>query len=401
MDKYLLELLKTVNTIIIPGLGALTIVNHDTGEIMFMSYLKHDDGKLSSYIAENEGWDETEAKNLIAKYVRGVITNIDQGESYDMFQFGSFFKDEDGEIDFKNWDKNTSKTEEIAEPVIETEPEVIETPNVSIPESEKIEPTIIEEKIAIEPKEEKIKLEVPSVEAIKTAMPTPPVDTTPENTYVESTKQKNILEQEEMNKTQEKLNKLKEKKAEKPQKKRKGAGFYILLALLCIICTGGIYVGMNFQEIKQHIPFLAENKDKTEKKEKSAIDEMKEIMGETEQTEDVEAETPETTVESEIIPEEVDVETEIKEISKPINRTSTSNDSHLPFHIIVGAFSSSSNANKLGEKLRAQGYNPKVGLARGMNLVSVKSYATKQEAQNAISTLSEVAPKGWVFEWPD
>ena len=56
----------------------------------------------------------------------------------------------------------------------------------------------------------------------------------------------------------------KEKKAEKPQKKRKGAGFYILLALLCIICTGGIYVGMNFQEIKQHIPFLAENKDKTE-----------------------------------------------------------------------------------------------------------------------------------------
>jgi cell division protein FtsN len=71
------------------------------------------------------------------------------------------------------------------------------------------------------------------------------------------------------------------------------------------------------------------------------------------------------------------------------------------FGSIFGAFSSSSNANKLGEKLRAQGYNPKVGLARGMNLVSVKSYATKQEAQNAISTLSEVAPKGWVFEWPD
>jgi hypothetical protein len=62
MDKYLLEILKDVNTIIIPGLGALTITNSDTGEIMFMGFLKHDDGQLSKYIAEKEGWDENEAK---------------------------------------------------------------------------------------------------------------------------------------------------------------------------------------------------------------------------------------------------------------------------------------------------------------------------------------------------
>ena len=54
MDKYLLEILKEVNTIIIPGLGALTITNKDTGEIMFMDYLKHDDGQLAEYIAQKE-----------------------------------------------------------------------------------------------------------------------------------------------------------------------------------------------------------------------------------------------------------------------------------------------------------------------------------------------------------
>ena len=69
MDKYLLEILKLVNTIIIPGLGALTITNKETEEIMFMSYLKHDDGKLAEYIAEKEGWDLNDAKNLISKYV--------------------------------------------------------------------------------------------------------------------------------------------------------------------------------------------------------------------------------------------------------------------------------------------------------------------------------------------
>ena len=74
MDKYLLEILKEINTIIIPGLGALTITDASSGDIMFMTYLKHDDGQLAKYIAKNEGIDETEAKNLIAKYVREITT---------------------------------------------------------------------------------------------------------------------------------------------------------------------------------------------------------------------------------------------------------------------------------------------------------------------------------------
>lgn len=92
MNKYLLAILKEINTIIIPGLGALTITNADTGEIMFMPYLKHDDGKLAAHIAEKEGWEENDAKNVISKYVREILSELDQGKSFDMFQFGSFFK---------------------------------------------------------------------------------------------------------------------------------------------------------------------------------------------------------------------------------------------------------------------------------------------------------------------
>mgnify|MGYP000978719892 FL=1 len=158
MDKYLLEILKSVNTIIIPGLGALTITNHDTGEIMFMSYLKHDDGKLTQYIVENEGYEELEAKNIIAKYVREIQVTLDRGESYDMFQFGSFYKNGD-DIDFKNWEGTTKSEDALVTPLKETEvviekieEEIIEesTPHVieeNIAEVEKITPPIIEDKI--------------------------------------------------------------------------------------------------------------------------------------------------------------------------------------------------------------------------------------------------------------
>ena len=122
MDKYLLLLLKEVNTIIIPDLGALTITNHSTGEIMFMPYLKYDDGKLAAYISEKEGFELNDAKNLISKYVRDVQAVLDRGESYDMFQFGTFLKDKSGEIIFRNWDGSMPseiKNELLANQIVE------------------------------------------------------------------------------------------------------------------------------------------------------------------------------------------------------------------------------------------------------------------------------------------
>ncbi len=113
MDKYLLQILLDVNTIIIPGLGALTVTNAKTGEMMFMSYLKYDDGKLSAYISEKEGMSENDAKNLIAKYVREIHAKLDQGHTYDMFKFGRFLKNKDGDVDFESWGTYASIGEDI------------------------------------------------------------------------------------------------------------------------------------------------------------------------------------------------------------------------------------------------------------------------------------------------
>ncbi|MGV3630999.1 MAG: SPOR domain-containing protein [Bacteroidota bacterium] len=123
MDKYLLQILHDVNTIIIPGLGALTVTNKTSGEIMFMSFLKHDDGNLAKYIAEKENIAENDAKNLIAKYVREIQAKLDTGDTYDMYQFGRFIK-KGGEIDFESWNSYQHPQDEDTVPDTEVEADI-------------------------------------------------------------------------------------------------------------------------------------------------------------------------------------------------------------------------------------------------------------------------------------
>jgi len=76
MEKHLLNILKEANTIIIPRLGALTITNDATGEIMFMPYLKYDDGKLAEFISKAENISTDEAKSNIDQSVQAILNEL-------------------------------------------------------------------------------------------------------------------------------------------------------------------------------------------------------------------------------------------------------------------------------------------------------------------------------------
>jgi nucleoid DNA-binding protein len=151
MDKYLLEILKEVNTIIIPGLGALTITNNKTGEVMFMPYLKHDDGNLAKFIAEKEGIDLNDAKNIIARYVREIESKLNVGETYDMFRFGSFSKNADGDVEFHSWRDNketelSEKQDEHAQKSNEEVPIAVVTDEKPVKQEETIQEGTPEQK---------------------------------------------------------------------------------------------------------------------------------------------------------------------------------------------------------------------------------------------------------------
>jgi len=314
MNKYLLEILQDSNTIIIPGLGALTIVNKDTGETMFMPYLQHDDGKLSGFIAEKDGIDEADAKNIVAKYVREIKTELDKGETYSMFELGAFSKKDDGDIEFKNWaslqeeGSMPSVSTEVKEPIIaneptidevptsepepavEPEPEIVETPEpVSepeiAPEPEIIpEPTVESEPVVeIEPEEvsateinpepimhEETEAEIR--EAIKESLETEyePEEIIREKSTIDPSPllddiapSSAVSLDEEYDGTDDQADTEGEEPKEE-KKKKAGVGFWITLIIVALaIIGGGAYIGRNYNSIKQSL--FAENDNEAEK----------------------------------------------------------------------------------------------------------------------------------------
>lgn len=383
MDKYLLEILKDVNTIIIPGLGALTITDYSTGEIMFMSYLKHDDGALVNYIAEKEGMDPNDAKNLVAKYVREILAKLDQGESYDMFQFGSFYKNDD-DVDFKAWkgtkvsETSTAKENKIQEDSHATEPE----DNVFIPP------------VSEEIKEEKIQ-EINDEAKVNEPEITAATETTPE-----PTREFNIAEKEEQEKNKTKLEKLKKAKESKKEKKKKGIGFYLLISMIVLIVAGGSLVGIYFDEVRKHIPFLAEEVKSEESD--NELDEMKETLGMNDESEESSEETSDESIEDTQAEETTltDVEETVNETVEEPKTTSYPEATPGKYHIIAGAFSSIDNANRMAAKLNDGGYQASVKMQGSLHFVSAKSFDTKEAANSELGNVRTIASNAWVYAWP-
>lgn len=318
MDKYLLQILLETNTIIIPNLGALTITDAKSGEMMFMPYLKYDDGKLAEYISTKENMDVNDAKNLIAKYVRDINAKLNQGETYEMFEFGRFFKTNDGDIDFERWANYKHAENAVETPASETTT-IEEKPTEIVAEQEIEEETINEEVISFEseseaeasteipasyvsenqssettdhathqpsldeilahpaneieipdneetaPEEEEVPTVVetpqPEEKPIAAETPTvksdPVVDKTPDprKVQVENTY---ILKSELEQKEAKKSAKESENSTPVPQKKkkRKGVGFWMLMTLIFILASGTIVSLLFYDQVKDYIPFL-------------------------------------------------------------------------------------------------------------------------------------------------
>lgn len=308
MNNYLLQLLKEVKTIIIPGLGALTLTNEHTGEMMFMAYLKFDDGTLAKHIAENEGIDLSDAKNRITKFVREVNAQLDKGESYDMYQFGTFSK-VGSEITFEQWSGTSASTGPVATEANLTA-ELAETPEAAAHQEEnsireelpatapegmdiaiasaivangdnenssaepEIMTAIIPESTAppvIDVPEQKSVVEltgkgfdtqkVPAAPEEKpqvTSAPHVPINDVPEVTKHDpgvAPSPKEILEAKDAQAAQRQTNK---KAVQAPKSaKRTSVLYYILWGVLVLILGGATYVAVNFETLKYDFPVLA------------------------------------------------------------------------------------------------------------------------------------------------
>ena len=407
MDKYLIDILKEQNTIIIPGLGALTLTNKETGEVMFMPFLKHDDGTLVNYIAQREGWEENEARNLIAKYVREIEAKLNVGDSYDMYQFGTFKKDGSGDIVFEKWigiskmvrdidaekpdsehfvrNDVSEKIEEQIEVKIEDEKaeEVQSDTEILVPDSHQEEAeSIIEE----EPEQkEEIQEEVVSV-------------------YTEEQQWEDDLDVPPINATKPEVPKKPIIEKTQKDKKRKSPLFYTMITFFVIVFGGLTTVAIFYNDVKSHLPFLSYDPSvKTEAKvvePEPENDPVESVETENEFKEEILIQEEEEEIVEEGVKEVVS-KPKIKKVSKPMPKKTQSGESSLPFHVIVGSFGEEANADRFASKLASEGFSTEVVKnVGGIYLVSLASFSTRNEAISAAGSNNEKYPNSWVFKKP-
>jgi nucleoid DNA-binding protein len=454
MNNYLLLLLRDLKTIIIPGLGALTLTNEATNELLFMPFLKYDDGTLSKYIAEKEGMEVNDAKNLIAKFVREVMAELDKGEQYDMYQFGSFSK-VNNEIVFKQWETKAPALQEEKVVIEETKETTVVSPEV-IPEQEKVEadedhslPTstvtslpeidlanevkseiekkevVIPSKVerVLEPEKEEEKSEVKNIPAEKVVEP---IEEEPAKEPIQETSPAVTEEIQQTPTTQKKSNWVGQ----------------LIIGVIVLILSTGTYIAVNFNTLKKDIPFFAalagtadttrgiktlESKENITDNIPAAVEKIPEELA---------LPVEKTTEQEDVSLKEIQKKKATKKDSKPIKKVVTpvnkkaaltpptvklkapkkqsntkpikladrrSNSfpqfSAQPFQIVAGSFSSEQHAITHANKLTRKGVTTcTISSFDGKYRVSIGSAETKEDALNQLLILKKLVTDAWVFE---
>jgi cell division septation protein DedD len=375
MDKFLVELLKINGSVILPDFGTLSVVDEESGELMFNEYLKFNDGKLIAHLCENSTMDEQEAKNTLAKYIRDIQQVLDKGDTYDIFGIGKFKKDSDGSINFIGSLKGNK-----------TESEVILGPS----------PT---------PNSDSHSVSVSDSHSVSDSDSDSDSDSESSETTSEDSNSATSIQEEKISTPKKPASSIKRKEKVKPEpkpKKKRGVFFYILAFILLIVAAGGIYIGLNYDEVKAQFGWDKFKKD-------DAVAEVITPEADNEQ-EIIEEPIDEEIVADEIIEEEEEEEVQAVIVETPIEKpapkptvtpTVSSDVSGTPFHVIGGSFGDRNNAENFVNELKSKGYRSHiVGEFNGMHMVSVQSFADRSEAVAFIPTVQNDAPKAWLFKHP-
>jgi len=408
MDKYLKQLLEKYAKVILPSFGAIVVENEDTGNLMFNEYLSYNDGKLDDLIVSESNKDLQEAQNMIAKYVRDIQVQIDKGESYDIFELGRFYKNQDGDIEFEGnlKDGPSSQDKKDAPKVAATKDSESDTKKEEKPKEDKKE-------TKTEPKKDEVKKETKVDSKDKKDTKTETKSTEKENKFVASkddNKSKQEVKKDPKPVKKEKAPKPPKKKKEKTpkegkKKKRFGAFFWIAIIILALASAGLIYVGLNYEEVKSYMgwdKFDDEDATKKETSDETKTEEDESIEfdanGNT-ATDSTDTSNVEFDQEGNKIKEEGNTEAETKP-APPTEPAQTQTSSAGSHHLIAGSFSNLSNAETLVEDLKSKGLNAKIlGEFGGLHFVSAASYNSSQAARSDIDRVRQKAPGSWIFKY--
>jgi hypothetical protein len=390
MNKYFIQLFLKENTVILPGFGALTAPNGSLEEIMFLPYLKFDDGKLADFIVETEGINHQDAQNTIAKFIREMEVSLNKGESFDIYNFGSFFKNDEGEIEFKSSLKDRkdepvaiSKTVETIKPPVKKEKKT-EDPATPIIELDTKKSIIVEEVIEDNPIVE------PSSEFLnKEEILFHPTPSEPDVKKVEQPKEKIIIKKDKTQTAPKEVPILVEPTEEKKKRKFGFALWFLTILGICGI-TAGIYYFNFYKKIDTNDKVVAQTETNT-----IANDT---ISDKTVHTQPIEKKPIEKPVSEKKV--------EVKQVIKPKKQAPIGDNTSimLPadakgFFIIGGVYPSKASAEIKLQSVKAEGITGKIlPQKNGKMYVSLADFTDRAKANEALIAIRAKGFKAWLLE---
>ena len=431
MNAYIVKFLREVNTLIIPNFGALTITDAATGEILFLPYLKYDDGKLVNFIAEQKGISTDEAKELIAESILGIQKKLELGENYPIESLGSFSKSKTGEIEFisEHFQKiPVSETDEATNTLAsaalksESEPQkstpeienqgqiVLDEPAIIPLESEqeailpepKLESEVIDlDENSIEIAEESIALETLEHETLEEKIVlTDEIEVNDAPIYSEEDQWKDDLDVPPLHAKIERPKKPILEKTRK-DKKPKRPIFYLLLLFAVLMIGGTLTISLFYNSFEKL--YISLSKTQTEEIKAENIPEKNEgkSLKVKEKIKEITQNESESTQEEAIQENPISQKPEVIGDSELIQTSTGQVNRSLSYHVIGGAFMAKPNAERYQNKLISAGNTSVIiGKFDQLYIVSIGSYPSKEEAEFALSTSRSISANAWIFQWP-
>lgn len=349
MEKYILELIKDHNRVIVPNFGAF-IVSRDKGQtVLFNSFLSFNDGLLINYICKTDEVETAVATEKVEGFVNTIKSALDLKGVFVMDNLGKFTKDQNGILRFIQ-----KEQEEIKKPEIPTNKNTEQNSSADLLDIDTSDVTKVEIiKETIKPSESISKEKLLVIDT------PPPVTPTPKPMPQREEKKPGTKPVVPIKKpvAQAKIVK------EKTQNERRSLPMWLLmlLILLPILIVLGyfLFIKGDFHPFAKKTP----------------------------------PPPVEQTITEEVVKEEPIIE-EIPPVVAPTPEITT-----RQHHIIIGSFKDETNALQLITKLKNKGYNESSILNyQDRFLVSVEWYSSVNKAlERQEELLKELQMENWVL----
>lgn len=384
--EYFKEIFETSKSVIIPGLGSFSKSGPADPKVTFNPYLKFNDGFLAGFIARKQNISMDDAGKMIADNVDKINEALNQKGEALVLGLGILKKTADGKLEFIT---DISAGGNTPTPKPEIKPEEKPTVKPVDPPKPEVKPEIKPEPPKPEIKPEK-KPEVKPIEPEKKESNVKVEAPALTNVQQPSAKDKNAKVPD--NKAAKKVKPPKPPKPPRPEGEKKKKFPLVLVIVLVLLAGAGTFTAIKWDMVKGWLG-MTEEKELAKKEEPKEEKQPEKV--------DTAAVTPVDTVATETVVEEPVTE----EKTKPVKEKTKNNppaqhnySSSGSFHVIVNCFSMEQNANRMVEKLNAEGHQGNnLGLRGGFFMVEAGSFSTMDEAKSKLEAVRSVYPKAWIY----